>query len=151
MLSRSVRKNSNTGRRPRRGVGGGNTGLGLTIQIAEKVPGVPARPARILRDIIAAQKNEPRIMYRRIKIQARLIHVILRLVVARRFPILKDFVRMDFRIRGLESGARKYRRNPLLDERILITANECDLLRHGVRTDAEIQPLRRSFDDVAKA
>ena len=50
------------------------------------------------------------------EVQARLIDVVLRLVIASPFPVLENVRRFYFRVIGLEARHRKYRRDTLFDE-----------------------------------
>src|ERR1700730_7358820 len=96
----------------------------MSVVLTKKISLIPCWTPRVFSNQEAAEKYEARIFRRGIEVQSRLIHIVLRLVVTSLFPVLKDFCWFYFRVIGLEARHRKYRRDPLLDEGILIAANE---------------------------
>src|ERR1700741_2725522 len=60
------------------------------VVVAEEIVGIPRGTCWILGDEPAAKIDELRIFHGLIKIESRLLHVVLRLVIASGFPVLED-------------------------------------------------------------
>jgi hypothetical protein len=105
----------------------------MRVVLAKKISLIPRWTLRIFGDQEAAEKYKARIFYGGVEVQSRLVHIVLRLMITSLFPVLKNVRRFYFRIIGLEARHRKYRRDSLFDERILVAANEHHFLGHGVR------------------
>ena len=113
-----------------------DNGLVAAKPLAEHVAGVPSGPQGRLRDFVTHGENYPRAFASGVEVE-RLVHVVLRGVVARGFPLNGNFSSVERGIHGLKSFTDSERRDPLLHERILVAANEEILLGHGIRADFE--------------
>ena len=100
---------------------------------AEEVVFIPCRALALLRHAIAQQKQQPRRIYSRVVVD-RLFHVVQRRVVSRLEPFFSHFP-------SIGTITNQNGRDPLLNKRIVVGANEEVLLRHRVGRDSVTREL----------
>ena len=106
------------------------------VVVAEEIVGIPRGTRRILSDKPATEIRELCILHGLLEIEVWLLHVVLRLVIPRGFPVLENGRGIDFCVVRFESRSRIHGGDALLDEGILIAADEDDLFGHGVGAEA---------------
>jgi len=101
--------------------------------LAEHVAGIPGGPTGRVGDLITNSENYLSAFARSGEIE-RLVHIILRGVVASGLPSNGNFSSVEGGIDRFKSFTNGKRWDPLLDKGILIAANEEVFFRHGIGT-----------------
>src|SRR3984957_8320593 len=117
------------------------------VLVAEEVVFVPGGALWVLGDVVAAEEGEAGELCGGIEIEIGLAHVVLWRGGGGRPPPHGDVPRFLAAVGRLESRRWHNGRNALLDEGILVAADEDDLFRHRVRAFNDAYTLGGALDD----